>query len=410
MTADEGLVYEIHFDQPIGDPENPKGAAQHYIGHTEDLDRRLAEHRSGHTAAIMRAVNEAGIGWHLVRTWPGTRDTERQIKLLRSGRRLCPECTEHPLTGAGAVARAAALRQHREAQAARRQRQEARLETLRAGQAGQREAARAAAAADPYEDGRRMARQWLARQDEAGRTAGQIEATHEYVTGPWREMTHHTEDQAERYRGYTELVRAALAEFREMEAETGPAGPGGDEMEEQMQYEPSPDDLGVSEDPGSAADLEPESDGLDGLGFLAAERAEANRLETGTPEYDAGSWLARDGDGQVLEVDADGHPGREASPDDGRAVAEAESGDEAQYTGEPGWTAADADNSYWHDREGEARTAEHDLQSARAGMDSFGSPVGPERAAGLRADAEGVRREYETERREREAAREAEAG
>ena len=183
----------------------------------------------------MRAVNEAGIGWHVVRTWPGTRDTERQIKDLRSGRRLCPECTEHPLTGAGAVARAAALRQHREAQAARAQRQAARLETQRAEQARQREAARAAAKADPYEDGRRMARQWLAQQDEAGRTADQIEAAHEYVTGPWAEMTHHTEDQAERYRGYTDLVRAALAEFREMEAEAGPAGPAGNEMEEQMQ-------------------------------------------------------------------------------------------------------------------------------------------------------------------------------
>jgi hypothetical protein len=40
-------------------------------------------------------------------------------------------------------------------------------------------------------------------------------------------------------------------------------------------------------------------------------------------ENEAGSWLARDGDGRVLEVDADGHPGREASPDDGRPVAEA---------------------------------------------------------------------------------------
>lgn len=35
------------------------------------------------------------------------------------------------------------------------------------------------------------------------------------------------------------------------------------------------------------------------------------------------AWLARDGDGQVLEVDAAGYPGAEASPDDGRPVAEA---------------------------------------------------------------------------------------
>ena len=301
-AGDEGLVYEIHFDEPIGDPDNPKGQAQHYIGHTEDLYRRLREHRGGRTAAIMRAVNEAGIGWRVVRTWPGTRDTERAIKDLRSGRRLCPECTEHPLTAAGAIARAAALRRHREAQAARAQRQAARLEAQRAEQARQREAARAAAKADPYEDGRRMARQWLAQQDEAGRTAGQIEAAHEYVTGPWAEMAHHTEDQAERYRGYTELVRAALAEFREMEAEADPAGPAGSEMEERMQEQ----------------EQEYDADGN-------AARA---RTMTWTPASTSTTRVA----GWPATVTARSSrstpmvsPGREASPDDGRPVAEAES-------------------------------------------------------------------------------------
>jgi hypothetical protein len=363
--GEDGSVYLIHFARKIGNPDAPKGQAQHYIGHTgRELAERQAEELGANAPAILRAVNDAGIEWHVVRTWPGTRDTERQLKLMNAGNRLCPECTEHPLSGAGAVARAAALRRHREAQAARAQRQEARLETQRADQARQREAARAAAEADPYEDGQRMARQWLARQDEAGRTADQIEAAHEYVTGPWAGMAHRTEAETERYRGYTELVRAALAEFREyeavpapqhdMEAETGPAGPAGNEMEEQMQeydadaaqYEPSPYDLGASDDPdltwGQDADQDPESDGLDGLAGIAAERAFAARLETGTPEYDPdgnpsadsdadagqyehdpGGWLARESDGRVLEVDADGHPGREASPDDGRPVAEA---------------------------------------------------------------------------------------
>ena len=179
-------------DEPIGDPANSKGQAQHFIGHTEDLDRRLAEHRGAHTAAIMRAVNEAGIGWHVVRTWPGTRDTQRAIKNLRSGRRLCLECTEHPLTGAGAVARAAALRAEREAARAPRPEPPG------------------PAPLPPYEAGLQMARQFMAQQNAAGRTAPQIEATHDYITGPWREMAHHTADQAERYRGYTDLITAAL--------------------------------------------------------------------------------------------------------------------------------------------------------------------------------------------------------
>jgi hypothetical protein len=40
-------------------------------------------------------------------------------------------------------------------------------------------------------------------------------------------------------------------------------------------------------------------------------------------ENKPGTWLARDGDGRVLEVDADGYPGAEASPGDGRPIAEA---------------------------------------------------------------------------------------
>jgi putative endonuclease len=304
-AAGEGVVYEIHFDEPIGDPANPKGWAQHYIGHTTDLDRRTAEHRRGSDAAIMRAVGEAGIGWHVVRTWPGTRDTERQIKLLRSGRRLCPECTEHPLTGAGAVARASALRQ-------------------------EREAARAAvpepprpAAVPPYEAGRQMARQFMERQNAAGRTAAQIEAAHDYITGPWHEMGHHTADQAERFRGYTDLITAALAQIREYEAEAGDQ---------------------------------------------ARQLPEEERMQ----ENEAGSWLARDGDGQVLEVDADGRPGREASPDDGRPVAEPE---------EPAGWQAEAESAAWGGREPYRSYAEWAAEG-RQSADEAGPDTGQAYVAG----------------------------
>jgi hypothetical protein len=36
-----------------------------------------------------------------------------------------------------------------------------------------------------------------------------------------------------------------------------------------------------------------------------------------------GTWLARDGDGRILEVAAAGYPGAEASPGGGRPAAEA---------------------------------------------------------------------------------------
>jgi putative endonuclease len=332
-AADGGVVYELHFEEPIGDPENPRGQARHYIGHTEDLDRRVAEHRGGHTAAIMRAVKQAGIGWRVVRTWPGTRDTERQIKLLHSGRRLCPECTEHPLTGAGAVARAAALRRQREAQAARAQRREARLETQRAEQGRRGQAAREAAAADPYEDGRRMARQWLATQDEAGRTADQIEAAHEYVTGPWAAVAHRTDAGAERYRGYTESVRAALEEFREYEGEqprphemgleAGRPGHapamGGTAM---TVDEAARQQAGRDEEAVLGPDHIGQGEELDGEFDADGNPAADSDADAAHYEHDVGSWLARDGD-TVREVAADGTPGREASPDDGRPIAEA---------------------------------------------------------------------------------------
>lgn len=86
------IVYLIHFDRPIG-TTNPRGKAQHYIGYTESLEKRLAQHRSGNGSAIMAAVSSAGIGWQCVRTWShGTRSLERKLKNYHKSRQLCPIC------------------------------------------------------------------------------------------------------------------------------------------------------------------------------------------------------------------------------------------------------------------------------------------------------------------------------
>ena len=60
-------------------------------------------------------------------------------------------------------------------------------------------------------------------------------------------------------------------------------------------------------------------------GQVDADRWHAERLA----RQDAGrdtdpGWLAQDADGRTVEVDADGYPGREADPDDGRPVVDAE--------------------------------------------------------------------------------------
>jgi hypothetical protein len=63
------------------------------IQHTTiNLDRRLAQHREGTGARILAAAAARGIGFDVVRTWPGGRDVERQLKRLRNAPRLCPTC------------------------------------------------------------------------------------------------------------------------------------------------------------------------------------------------------------------------------------------------------------------------------------------------------------------------------
>lgn len=106
-------VYLAHLDTPL----NPHSPAQHYLGYTDDLWRRLAEHRESHWrpyaapvyqagqrhlgetvgrgATFLAVANQRGIPWHIVRVWPdGDRELERQLKAQHHAARLCPWC--HP--------------------------------------------------------------------------------------------------------------------------------------------------------------------------------------------------------------------------------------------------------------------------------------------------------------------------
>jgi hypothetical protein len=89
------VVYLIHFEQPIPRGVSPAGkplVAQHYIGYADDVPARLAQHAAGRGARLMAVVRERGIRWALVRTWPGGRQAERQIKRRKEAPRLCPIC------------------------------------------------------------------------------------------------------------------------------------------------------------------------------------------------------------------------------------------------------------------------------------------------------------------------------
>jgi hypothetical protein len=87
-----GVIYLIHFNQPIGDLCNPRGFASHYTGWTLDLPTRLADHAGGRGARLLQVVGELGIGWQLARIWTGTRDRERLLKRSGGAARRCPVC------------------------------------------------------------------------------------------------------------------------------------------------------------------------------------------------------------------------------------------------------------------------------------------------------------------------------
>ena len=81
-----GHVYLIHFQQRYRH-------AGHYLGWTDDLDKRLGQHRAGNGARLMEVVSLAGIAWKVVKVWRGNRAYERLLKKRKNApRRLCPVC------------------------------------------------------------------------------------------------------------------------------------------------------------------------------------------------------------------------------------------------------------------------------------------------------------------------------
>jgi predicted GIY-YIG superfamily endonuclease len=82
----QGIVYLYHFDTPFRH-------ARHYLGWTVDLEARDRRHRSGKGARLLARLLREGIGFRIVRTWPGVdKAFERQLKRRRCTPRLCPVC------------------------------------------------------------------------------------------------------------------------------------------------------------------------------------------------------------------------------------------------------------------------------------------------------------------------------
>ncbi len=85
--------YLIHLESPIGNPDNKRAQAQHYIGVTKNLTSRIKRHKIGQGAAMLRAANNRGIRWAVVRTWDnGNRAMEKKLKARKNAKQLCPVC------------------------------------------------------------------------------------------------------------------------------------------------------------------------------------------------------------------------------------------------------------------------------------------------------------------------------
>lgn len=79
-------VYLLHFDKPYLH-------ASHYIGFSDDMERRIEAHRDGYGAKLTRALVRAGIGFQVARTWQGgDRNFERRLHDYANSKKLCPIC------------------------------------------------------------------------------------------------------------------------------------------------------------------------------------------------------------------------------------------------------------------------------------------------------------------------------
>ena len=79
-------VYLIHFKTKLHH-------AGHYIGFSKCLGFRIASHRDGTGAKLIRAINRLGIPWMVIRTWRvDGQGFERYLKNQKHAARFCPLC------------------------------------------------------------------------------------------------------------------------------------------------------------------------------------------------------------------------------------------------------------------------------------------------------------------------------
>ena len=77
--------YLLHFERPIY-------GAQHYLGWSVDIRRRVRLHLNGRGARLVRQALRAGIGVQLVRVWPTVARKHEYVLKRQTPKRYCPRC------------------------------------------------------------------------------------------------------------------------------------------------------------------------------------------------------------------------------------------------------------------------------------------------------------------------------
>lgn len=94
------VCYLLHFAQSI---DGDKQRAQHYLGTTNNLKRRIAKHSNGTSGARLPvAFFNKGIAFTVVRTWEGGVSKERELKKRNNHPTLCPLCRRERLNNVNA--------------------------------------------------------------------------------------------------------------------------------------------------------------------------------------------------------------------------------------------------------------------------------------------------------------------
>ena len=178
----EPLVYLLHLDPPYKH-------AGHYQHSAADLDQRLAQHGTSEGARLLEVqVKERGGPFRLVRTWPGGRGVEHQLKDGHQGNRLCPDC--RPWTRRGMLPEPGRRPQKPRQPAPKPERPPA------------------------YERGATEARRLIEQQTAAGFSADRIAQVHVRVISGQR-AERMTPEACEEAQGYRETAAAMIQAHRE---------------------------------------------------------------------------------------------------------------------------------------------------------------------------------------------------